>query len=63
MKLTVNKNENPILTLTAGELIKILSEYPQEVPIIAEWEDTWNAVTEKNMRITSAGLVIDVETY
>jgi len=52
-------------TMTVGELIAKLKEYPQDLPVLATWEDTLNPVLGDFMKVGEGfhrrpALIIDV---
>jgi len=56
-------------TMTVAELREKLNEYPQDMPVFAEWEGVWASFKAANFSIDehkptdSSCLVIDVEDY
>ena len=37
--------------MTVSELREKLNEYPQDMPVIAQWEGTWNHFTPESFRL------------
>jgi hypothetical protein len=61
------------VTMTVAELREKLAEFPQDMPVIAEWEGTWNYVSSDDFRVAEHRhcrpedmcecLVINVESH
>lgn len=54
-------------TMTVGELISELSEYPDNMPVIAEWESVYSGIRAEDMEVMAVlgrkVLIIYVENY
>ena len=49
-------------TLRVGELIKILSAYPENMPVITTWESTLHALMKENIYESKEGnLYLDAD--
>lgn len=51
-------------TMTVGELIEELRKRDSEMPVVAVWETTWNAIAPESFTESGAGhLLVDVENH
>jgi hypothetical protein len=40
-----------MVTMTVAELREKLNEFPQDMPVVAQWEGTWNCFDAKNFLV------------